>query len=99
DQQVKIRGVRIELEEVRTILLTRPGIADAVVSTADIQGIKKLVPYVILEPEFSQTASGLFAHFKGRAPDYMIPSRFIFIDKFPRTPNGKIDRKALPAPV
>lgn len=97
DQQVKIRGFRIELGEIESVLCRHPAIRETVVvPREDVPGVKTLVAYLVAvsPPEVSV----LREHLKRSVPDYMVPAAFVFLDKFPLTSNGKIDRKALPAP-
>ena len=99
DHQVKIRGFRIELGEIETTLSQFPGIQQAVVvAREDFPGEKRLVAYVTSEPQSAPTAAELTSFLKTKLPEYMVPSSIAFLDEFPRTPNGKIDRRALPAP-
>ncbi|QOC94750.1 non-ribosomal peptide synthetase [Micromonospora craniellae] len=93
DDQVKIRGFRIELEEVRNSIERHPAVTGAVVVALDHPaGGKYLAAYVTGE------ADDLRGHVAGLLPDYMVPVTFTVLDAFPRTPNGKLDRRALPAP-
>ncbi|RED56619.1 non-ribosomal peptide synthetase [Cohnella lupini] len=95
DHQVKIRGYRIELGEIEAQLL-RAGLAQEaiVVARENAQGYNELCAYVVAEQKLTvQQLRGALADL---LPSYMIPSRFMQLDKFPLTPNGKIDRKALP---
>jgi amino acid adenylation domain-containing protein len=105
DHQVKIRGYRIELGEIESRLLEFPALKEAVVTAHEITpGRKQLVAYFVLRPEFPappespQLVAELRAFLQQKLPDYMIPSFFESLPAFPLTPNGKIDRKALPAP-
>ncbi len=98
DNQVKIRGFRIELEEIETALSQSPDITAAVVLVKEPQpGTKQLVAYVMLaENAGDVTIQALRAFLKSRLPEYMLPAQFVFLDAFPLTPNGKVDRRALP---
>ncbi|HEV2704406.1 MAG TPA: amino acid adenylation domain-containing protein [Pyrinomonadaceae bacterium] len=98
DQQVKVRGYRIELGEVESALDQHPQVAQAVVVVReDEPGNQRLVAYVMAQ-ETSIPVAELRGFIAGRLPEYMLPSAFVFVDKFPLTLNGKIDRRALPAP-
>ncbi|MEH2285035.1 MAG: amino acid adenylation domain-containing protein [Nostoc sp.] len=101
DQQVKIRGFRIELGEIETVLWQHPDVQEVVVIAKEFSpGDQRLVAYVVLKPESSDTNIGNLRRFlKQKLPDYMIPSRFVQLSALPLTANGKVDRKALPAPV
>jgi amino acid adenylation domain-containing protein len=98
DQQVKVRGFRIEPGEVEAALLQQPHIARAAVMVSEERpGDRKLVAYLV--PEGDPPAAGeLKAQLRGQLPEYMVPSVLVFLDRFPLTPNGKLDRKALPRP-
>ena len=100
DNQVKIRGFRIELGEVESALATHPGVRQCVVvAREDVPGDKLLAAYFVpRDITASPAATDLRAHLRSALPDYMIPSAFVAIERFPLTPNGKIDRKALPKP-
>ncbi|WP_159051922.1 condensation domain-containing protein, partial [Streptomyces niveiscabiei] len=95
DDQVKIRGFRIELAEIEAVLARCEGIAQVIVVAREDQGVKRLVAYVVGEPD----VEGWRAQLAAVLPDYMIPSAFVPLDALPLTPNGKVDRRALPAPV
>jgi amino acid adenylation domain-containing protein len=99
DQQIKIRGYRVEPGEIEAQLELHPGVREAVVvAREDSPGEKRLAAYVVAdgaEPE----ASELRRHLAERLPEYMIPSAFVLLGSLPRTPNGKINRRALPAPT
>ena len=99
DAQVKIRGFRIELGEIETALHQHPLIGEAVVIAHEDQpGDKRLVAYVVARPRTSFTSSDLRRHLQNSLPDYMLPSVFVSLEALPMTPNGKLDRRALPAP-
>lgn len=98
DHQVKVRGFRIELGEIETALEQHPAIRQTVVLVReDTPGDKRLVAYMITDTT-PPSASDLRSSLKDKLPDYMIPSLFVFLDSYPLTPNGKVDRRALPAP-
>jgi amino acid adenylation domain-containing protein len=99
DHQVKIRGFRIELGEIEAVLSTHPNVLDAVVSAReDSPGDKRLVAYLTAKNGVVPKPAELRALLREKLPDYMVPSAFVPLEKFPLTPNGKVDRKALPRP-
>jgi hypothetical protein len=99
DFQVKLRGFRIELGEIEAALNEQPGVNQAVASVYErSQSDRRLVAYVIASGEPAPDAAVLRAALGERLPEYMVPSSITFLDAFPLTPNGKIDRKALPDP-
>jgi amino acid adenylation domain-containing protein len=98
DHQVKIRGLRIELGEIENRLLAHPDIKQVLVADrSDGEGNKFLCAWLVSATELSSSA--LHQHIARELPEYMIPSYFIRLEKFPLTRNGKIDRQALPEPV
>lgn len=100
DQQVKIRGFRIELEEIETALKQHPGVREAVVVARDFgAGDKRLVAYFVANTGGGANADSLREHLRTRLPEYMAPATFVPMEALPLNPNGKVDRKALPAPA
>ncbi|MDZ8064929.1 MAG: amino acid adenylation domain-containing protein [Nostoc sp. DedQUE08] len=99
DNQVKIRGFRIELGEIEAVLGQHPNVqASCVIAREDIRDDKRLVAYIVPEPQVTLTISELRSVLKEKLPDYMLPSAIVILESLPLTPNGKIDRRALPAP-
>jgi acyl carrier protein len=98
DQQVKLRGYRIEPGEIETVLCQYPAVREAVVLLReDIPGDQRLVAYVVSESAISQNQ--VRAYLSARLPAYMLPSAVVALERMPTTPNGKLDRRALPAPT
>ncbi len=98
DEQVKVRGFRIELAEVQAALEEHPAVREAAVVTFEIGSETRLAGYVVLEPGTAPPLSELRAHLKERLPGYMVPAAFVVLDSLPRTESGKVDRRRLPEP-
>src|SRR5262249_4182799 len=99
DHQVKIRGFRVELGEIEERLRQHPGVAQAVAMVReDVPGSKQLVAYVVSSREHASTPKELEEHLTRQPHHYMVPAAVLFLDDLPVTPNGKIDRAALPSP-
>ncbi|MFO0762808.1 MAG: non-ribosomal peptide synthase/polyketide synthase, partial [Byssovorax sp.] len=99
DQQVKIRGHRIEPGEIEAVLAQHPGVAEALVEPRLYgPGDKRLVAYVIPEPMPGPSAEDLRSFLRAQMPDFMVPWAFVKLEAFPLTPNGKVDRRSLPEP-
>ncbi len=103
DDQVKIRGYRVELKEIESVLASYPGIREVVVVARENArengpGDKHLAAYVVPSREQAPTGSELRSYLKQKLPHYMVPSAFVLLEAMPKTPNGKVDRRAMPAP-
>ncbi|MFN2384830.1 MAG: amino acid adenylation domain-containing protein [Thermoanaerobaculia bacterium] len=99
DDQVKIRGFRIEPAEIEAALRRHPAVEEcAVVPREDAPGGKRLVAYVVGAHGEAPAADTLRVFLKEKLPEYMVPSRFVALEAFPRTPSGKLDRRSLPEP-
>jgi amino acid adenylation domain-containing protein len=99
DDQVKLRGHRIELGEVEVVLKENTGIMDAVALIREDQpGDQRLVAYVVIQPGSSADPVGLRALLKRKLPAYMLPSCVVSLERLPLTTSGKVDRQALPVP-
>ncbi|HEY1013176.1 MAG TPA: amino acid adenylation domain-containing protein, partial [Herpetosiphonaceae bacterium] len=98
DQQVKLRGYRIELGEVAAALARQPGVADAIALVHQGGAAPQLVGYVIAAPDAAVTSDSLRQGLAASLPGYMVPAAVVVLGAWPLTPNGKLDRRALPAP-
>jgi len=100
DHQVKIRGFRVELDEISAVLAVHPGVRECVVSVDhDAFGHKRIVAYVVADHGWSASTTELRRSLGSKLPSYMVPAVFVWIDSLPRSPSGKVDRRALPAPT
>lgn len=99
DFQVKIRGFRVELGEIETALLQHPSLRDTIViAREEAPGDKRLVAYCVPEENIEIESADLRSHIAELLPEYMVPAAFMMLDSLPMTPNGKVDRRALPGP-
>ena len=97
DDQIKIRGYRVELGEIESILQQHNKVNKAVVlAKEDNAGNKRLAAYIVPEDNFDKDEIVTYA--KSRLPEYMVPSVWVEMDEIPLTPNGKVDKRALPDP-
>ncbi|BEO82635.1 non-ribosomal peptide synthetase [Serratia marcescens] len=100
DQQVKIRGFRIECGEIEAALATHPAVREAVVDVRAVGDDKRLVAWVVPAADVAEeTLAGVLRqHLSAALPDYMVPSAWVVVAALPLSPNGKLDRRALPEP-
>jgi len=109
DNLVKLRGIRVELEEIEAVLSTHDAVRECAVILHDSGGVAdivgestpRLIGYIVLRRQLSTNPiiKDLKAYLLSHLPEYMVPATFVFLGKLPLTPNGKVDRKALPAPA
>ncbi|HEV8168895.1 MAG TPA: amino acid adenylation domain-containing protein, partial [Pyrinomonadaceae bacterium] len=99
DSQVKIRGFRIELGEIEALLATYPAVKTSAVTVHEYTaGDKRLAAYFVLNQGWTATATELRRFLSANLPEYMVPTYFVKLDQLPSMSNGKVDRRALPAP-
>ncbi|HEU4834422.1 MAG TPA: amino acid adenylation domain-containing protein [Pyrinomonadaceae bacterium] len=100
DHQIKLRGFRIELGEIETILMQHENVREAVVMVRSHEADtgKQLVAYVVAKNKPEPSVNELRRYLQTKLPSFMLPAVFVMLDEMPLTPNGKVDRRALPAP-
>ena len=99
DDQIKIRGYRVEPGEIETRLSRHTEVREAiVVAREERPGEKRLVAYLVSDSDPAPEPGALKSYLQGVLPDYMVPAAYVMLDAFPLGPNGKVDRKALPEP-
>ena len=98
DHQVKIRGFRVELEEIEAALMRHPEVQEAIVLAKETGAAgKRLMAFLRMKPDASASDAEIRQFLSSTLPDYMLPSELVRLSFFPLTPNGKVDRAALPA--
>lgn len=98
DNQVKIRGFRVELGEIESVLCQHPVVRETLVVALPHGEDLRLVAYAVARPGAKPTRGELRAFIQPKLPDYMVPAHYVWLEQMPLTSNGKIDRRALPAP-
>jgi polyketide synthase PksJ len=98
DHQIKVRGYRIEPGEIQAVLAQLAEVKEAAVIAREYNNDKRLVAYVVCPARTNVTSLGLRQYLRDRLPDYMVPNVVVLLDRMPLTPNGKLDRQALPNP-
>lgn len=99
DHQVKLRGLRMEAGEIEAVLRQHPTVRDAVVLVREeVPGDQRLTAYLIPDQPGTLDVAALRSFLSERLPEYMVPAVFVLLEAWPLTPNGKVDRRALPAP-
>ncbi|NJO42442.1 MAG: amino acid adenylation domain-containing protein [Cyanobacteria bacterium RU_5_0] len=99
DHQIKIRGFRVELGEIETVLAQHPAVQAAVVTVREIEADRQLIAYVVPNRSAVPSDRDLRDFLKTKLPAYMLPLTFVVLDALPLTPNGKVDQRALPPPT
>ncbi|MBC7924276.1 MAG: amino acid adenylation domain-containing protein, partial [Bryobacteraceae bacterium] len=98
DQQVKVNGYRLEMGEIEAALDEHPGVVKSAVVAQSAEGGTRLVAYLVTTEKETMSGAEMREYLSNRLPAHMVPTFFIEVEKMPLTPNGKVDRKALPAP-
>ena len=99
DQQIKLRGFRIEIEDIEAALRKAPGVAAAAVALHTVNGSPRLAAYIVETASEKTDQGAVAAHVAAQLPAYMVPTLWMTLDALPQTSNGKLDRKALPVPT